>query len=269
MAETDQSDTDEQEQSVNVVGAKTIDWEQVRNAILDYTHEEHESFDPTTFHPSQVGYSKWKMYVEKLDLTTDHGHDLLGTFKTGTLIHEWFEDYGPDAVKEVVDGSNIVVEQGITVESPPRYDVTFQGTFDAYDYINDVVYDLKTRGGWYNFEPPNERHLDQLTIYAAGLDALYMSVVYISKKDMEIRQYPNAEDMDLSDTLMLDNGTGEAVLFDDERFANLCEKAQEVADAIAEMPDPDHVDDIPFEPTGSYFDKQTSLDPLQLGGVES
>jgi hypothetical protein len=95
-----------------------------------------------------------------------------------------------------------------------------------------------------------------------------MSVVYISKKDMEIRQYPTAEDMDLSDSLTLADETGAAVMFDDERFADLCEKAQEVADAIVDVPNPSHVDDIPFESTSSYFDKQTDLDAAQLDGVD-
>jgi CRISPR-associated exonuclease Cas4 len=203
-----------------------IDFEgELQQALVDLEDaESHTEYDPPIIHASQIGYCERQAYLAKFGLKDNT--DALGTFRVGTMIHEFIEEQlGPRLihckfeipVKATVDG------------------IQFVGRADCYDPVNAVVCDVKSRHGWYKFNPPIQRHLDQLLVYMYALDAQYGQVVYVSKKDLEVRTWPK-------------DGYFE---FDQERFDHLVEKAKTIRDS-AEDGVPTDADDIPFEQCGCW-----------------
>lgn len=225
----------------------TIDFGAAVDAALQAERdpESHRELDPRVFHASQIGYCKRQCYLSKLGLkdTTD----ALGKFKAGTMIHEFMENeasrYLPDrlehetAVENEIDG------------------IRFVGHADCFDPENGVVYDFKSRSGWYKHNPPTQRHLDQLYIYMAALRAREGRVVYINKSDpADQRPYPEA-------------GTFE---YDASRVAELVAKAQEIRDEIIRNGLPASADEVPFEKCGCWVCDNENLDfPNALSGAQT
>ena len=218
-----------------VTESSPLDFEHAIDTALQKANdpESHVERDPHTFHSSQIARCERRAYCSKLGL--ENQSDILGIFQTGTLIHEFLEEHLADHfldarfehdVKLKVDG------------------IQFVGRADCYDPVADAVYDFKTRGSWYNFDPPVQRHLDQLYVYMAALDAEYGQVVYLSKGDLEVRTWP-------------EDGFFE---FSDERFDELVARAQRIALVIEEQGIADSVEDIPFDRCGCYFCQEEVLD---------
>lgn len=216
-----------------------IDFEQAIQTALEGAEDpdSHVERDPGTFHASQVAYCKRRCYCSKLGL--DDQRDILGVFRTGTLIHEFLEERLARHVRRAQ------FERPVETEVDG---VRFVGRADCFDPYAGTVYDFKTRASWYNFDPPVGRHLDQLHVYMAALGAEHGAadrgqVVYLSKSDLEVRTWP-------------EDGVFE---FDQERFDRLVAKAQEVRDAVDEHGVAQHAEEIPFEPCGCYFCREESL----------
>jgi len=113
--------------------------------------ESHVERDARTFHPSQVARCPRRAYCSKLGL--DDQSDILGVFQTGTLIHEFLEEHLAEQFPEA------------QFEYPVEHEVDgirFTGHTDCYDPTANAVYDFKTRASWYTFDPPTQRHLDQM-----------------------------------------------------------------------------------------------------------
>jgi hypothetical protein len=206
-------------------------------AVNDALHEandpeSHVERDARTFHPSQIARCPRRAYCSKLGL--DDQSDILGVFQTGTLIHEFLEEHMADRFAKC------------EFEHPVEYEadgIRFTGRTDCYDPAANAVYDFKTRASWYNFDPPTQRHLDQMYVYMAALGADRGQVVYLSKSDMGVRTWP-------------EDGFFE---FDRGRFDQLVEKAQRIKAAIDVDGLPETVDDIPFERCGCYFCEEENL----------
>lgn len=209
--------------------------DRIRDALLAQRDpDSHRELDPRVFHPSQIGYCKRQAYLSKLGLKDDS--DILGMFHTGTLIHEFMENVvGADHLPD-----HVALEQAVEHEVDG---IKFVGHADCYDPKQGVVYDYKSRGGWYNFDPPTQRHTDQLLVYMDALGARDGRVVYISKKDLEVRPWP-------------EDGT---FAFDAERLAELVTKAKEIRDAIVTNGIATDESEIPFDKCGCYFCGEESL----------
>ena len=222
-----------------------IDFESVLETRMELEEDDgsHTEFDPRVFHPSSVGYDEWLIMVNKLGLS-DKSH-LRGTFKMGDLIHQYVQD----AVwnEEVIPQRHDLIEKEVDFDEDG---LTFVGHADVYDPEQNIVYDIKSRGSWYNFEPPVDRHIDQLHCYMRGLDAKYGQVVYISKKDMEVRTWPN----------------GAPFTFDDARWDEIKARCKRVRDAIYDGGIPQSEGEIPFEKPDNYFANSTSLDFSHVNG---
>lgn len=247
---SDDSSDDEYNYPISV--ANTVDWDQrVTDALRQLEADSDTNYTTdgdATFRISTAAYapeSRWLAFVKKMGMThTDD--ELLGTFHTGTMIHDFFETHVSATVE------NVVAEQRVETTFG---DLTFVGHFDAYDYVNDVVYDFKSRGGWYRFDPPVERHVNQLQMYMDALDAQYGKIVYVSKKDLEIREWPSADDID---------GTGSptdtvAVERDHGTFLRVAEACADVAAKIRNAPDDPMVGDIPYERGDDYIEQNTDI----------
>lgn len=225
---------------------QTIDFEAEIQAALrdDRDPESHRELDPRKFHASQIGYCKRQAYLSKIGVKdTD---SVLGTFHTGTMVHEFMEHEVGPRLPDVME-----------LETPVEHDlagVTFVGHADAYDpRAGGVVYDFKSRAGWYNFDPPTQRHMDQLQVYMHALGADHGQIVYISKKDLEVRTYPE------------DGATFEQ---NAAHMTNLRTKAAEIRDAILRNGIAQDESEVPFDRCGCWICDNESLDfdLLDLGG---
>lgn len=212
-----------------------IDWEARLERLLHVQNdpESHTERNAVRFHPSQLAKCKRQCAISKFGLE-DHDTKTLGTFRIGTLIHEWlevtFEDRTPGVHHEY---------PVISRHEHPDYDgvVEVVGTADVYDEHDGVVYDFKTRGGWYKFDPPTERHIDQLTLYMDAVGADAGQVVYINKKNLEVRTWP----------------ADETFAFDSARHDDLIRKAFEMRETIKAVQGIETIDDVPFAPCGCWL----------------
>ncbi len=211
-----------------------IDFEGAMQSALETVndHESHTEPDAVTFHPSQIALCERQAYLSKLGLKDQT--DILGVFQTGTLIHEFIEEYvGPQF-------PTAEFEKPVELE---RDGVRFIGHADCFDPERNAIMDFKSRNGWYRFDPPSDRHLDQIHVYMAATGAEFGQIVYVSKGDLEVRTWPE-------DGLFV---------FDPDRFDAILERAQAIRDAIDTHGVADCEADIPFDTCGCYICRNESL----------
>lgn len=201
-----------------------IDFQDLIGRALEEQNDEdsHVETSADVFHPSQLANCKRQCVISKYGLN-DHDVGTLGTFHTGTMIHEWIE--------ESLDGRIPAVEFEKDVSK--KYDdpeVAIKGRCDAFDHVDNACYDFKSRASWWKFDPPSERHINQLTLYMDMLGADRGQVVYVCKKNLEVKTWP-------------EDGMFE---FDPDRRDKLLQKAETVRDAC--MGDkPESIDEVPFD----------------------
>jgi len=218
-----------------------IDFDDAVQHALQAAHdpESHVERDATTFHPSQIAMCPRQAYLSKLGLKDQT--DALGYFQPGTLIHKFLEEQLRSAYPRHHFEYPILHEVA---------NITLLGRADCYDPQRGIVYDVKTRGGWYNFDPPKDRHLDQLHAYMVALDADRAQVVYINKKDLsDVRVWPEWDDA-------IDR---EYVEFDLDRFDDLLQKADDIRAAIERDGIPESPADISFPKCGCYLCEKEAL----------
>lgn len=215
---------------------RVIDFESAITDALEADRDpsSHRELDPRVFHPSQIGYCKRQAYLSKLGLKDTS--DALGIFKAGTMIHEFMEN---EVAAHLPD--HVVFETPVEVAIDG---IKFVGHADCYDPQQGFVYDFKSRNGWYNFDPPTQRHLDQMYVYMAALDVREGRVVYVNKADpTDIEPYP-------------ESGTFE---YSASRMSELIKKAKEIRDVILRDGYPSGPEEIPFEKCGCWVCNNESL----------
>lgn len=213
-----------------------IDWgaQIARTLHVNNNGDSHtERGDAVTFHPSQLSRCKRQATISKYGLE-EHDTKTLGAFHVGTLLHEWLE--GELAGRLPGVEHEIPVTNSYADPDGGGGIIEITGHADVYDEHAGVVYDFKTRGGWYKFDPPSERHINQLTLYMDALGADAGQIVYINKKDMGVRTWPD----------------GETFAFDPPIRDGLLSKAREIRDAVTDM-DVMAVSDVPFDPCGCWL----------------
>lgn len=213
----------------------TADMEGAIAEALESDEDElsHVELNPQTFHASTIGHTRRKMLISKCGLET-HNVGTLGTFKTGELIHEWLER------NLELDGAEMELPVETTTDG-----IRFVGTADCVDHENNMIFDFKSRASWHQFNPPVQRHIDQVLVYMKCLGFSHGKIVYISKKDLEVRTWPQEG----------------AFQFDPDRYKALVKKAQSVRDAIIENGIPMQAEDIPFEKGNNWISQQEELRP--------
>lgn len=213
----------------------------VRKTLLHQNNDNYSTeLDPAVFHPSAAGKCKRQIFLSKLGQNW-FSSDVQGKFAAGTAIHEWLEERMGEYLGTQDLENEYVFEEGIGF----RHDgIKFKGRADFFD--GEVVTDFKTRAGWYHFDLPIQRHIDQVLIYMKALDADAGRILYLRKKDLQLRQYPEEE--------------GAAFEFDEQRFNEIVEKLKEVKEAVKERvenrEEGDYVrdlDDVPFDNCGECY----------------
>ena len=204
-----------------------IDWQKKLVNHLRKQNNNYEGHDTNphdnTFHASSVGYCKRQLYLNKCNLS-DMDNKGLRIVNIGSLLHFKMEKI----VEEMPD--HIKSEK----EIPPveKHGVKLIGTADAVDMEQGVVYDFKTRGGWYKFNPPTKRHLSQLQVYMEGFDIDYGQIVYISRKDFSMNHYPDIDWLGKIPTNSVGNSA--YILRDENKLKEITDKCNEVMDLIEE-----------------------------------
>jgi len=172
-----------------------INWPQEIRTGIEEANEEgsHTERDTHTFHPSQIANCKRQATISKLGLS-NHTTETLGNFLAGTLFHEWVEenlDLGDSVVHEVSCG---LENDGIK----------FTGHADIWDVEEGILYDIKTRGDYFHggfqyLDPPNDRHITQLSVYMRCLEVSEAQVIYVDKKNpTHIQTWPEGDTFDLT-----------------------------------------------------------------------
>lgn len=226
-------------QQAEAAGMETpsgIDFQAVINDELERTsYDSYTNLNPNEFHANEIGYSPRQMYIRKLGLDS---MDAEG--KARCRVGSWIHDFIEDAIANA--GQELRIEEDVTLDIG---DAVITGRFDAYDPEADVVYDFKSRSGFYNFDPPVGRHVDQLLAYMYALDAQYGQVVYVSKKDFAVRTWPK-------------DGPFRREQWADE-WSEVVNRVHRVRDAILEDGVAMADDEIPFEKDGSWLSDQEEL----------
>lgn len=213
-----------------------IDWQTQIERTLHAQNDEssHTEEHAAVFHPSQLARCERQAVISKYGLE-DHDTETLGVFKVGTMIHSWLE--------ESLDGRfpGVEFEKELTNEYPYRTDgidtvIKTTGRADVYDAHENTVYDFKTRNGWYKFDPPNERHKKQLSLYMDALDADYGQIVYLNKSDLEVRTWPE------NDVYEFEKGV----------VTNLINKAKDIRGRVEDT-EIETIADVPFERCGCWL----------------
>jgi hypothetical protein len=195
--------------------------------------DEPDADDPNVFHASELSRCPRQCYLAKHDLK-DYS-DAYGVLRSGTLLHEFIEEQMPEVLPEC----RFEIEGSMEVDG-----MEFRGRADMIDPPRDALYDHKTRGGWYNFDPPNQRHLDQLYIYMMIFGMSHGRVFYISRKDFEVRPYPEDD----------------TVQFDADRWVEIVDRAREVRDATLDYGVAEEESEIPFDKCGNWLCSSETLD---------
>jgi hypothetical protein len=212
-----------------------VDWKtQIGQRIHDTAEQDsHVERDAITFHPSQLAKCKRQATLAKFGLK-EFEIDTLGTFRAGTIIHEWLQS----EMAAQFPGCEFEREIEQTYRNPDSgEEIRVTGHADLWDPKQGIVYDFKTRGGWYNFNPPTDRHLDQLTLYMDALNAEAGQIVYINRKNLEIRPWP------AETTYPHDVG----------RRTKLVQKARKIRDGIREADEITSKADVPFKDCGCWL----------------
>lgn len=215
--------------------SEPIDFESAFETILEQQveNDDHErSKEIDEFHASDISNCTRRAYLRKYDLL-DHS-SAYGSFAAGTLYHEFAEEYLPEYFSECK----------FEIEGEARGDGnTFLGRADMLDPDNNVVIDLKTRAGWYNFDPPTPRHVDQLHVYMRMFGYGRARIVYMSRKDFDLRVYP-------------EDGYVE---FDYDRWSEIVERATAIRESVEEYGVAESEDEIPFEKCDNWLCSSESL----------
>lgn len=195
----------------------------------------HQEPDISTFRASSTGYCPRQILLNKMGVKAPDPSGL-GRFQVGDWIHEWIQE-------------NVLPKYMSKHENEVTYSqdgITLKGHYDAFD--GDVVYDFKSRSSWYRFSSslPIQRHLDQLNTYMAALGIDYGMMVYVSKGDLSVEQYPDYF------------GEGEEhsspeqhlIQYSQKRMDEIIEKCQTVRDFLDEEGFPEDASEIPFDKCG-------------------
>jgi len=158
-----------------------------KNNRSEYANSEQDAYK---FYPSQVGMCKRQMFLSKLDQHY-YPHETQAKFVTGTMIHKWLEENLLPHFDE--EGkSHVDMEKWIDFEEDG---LRFKGRMDYYNPKSGRIIDFKSRGAWYNFEPPRKKHLEQVMTYMRGVDGADKgTLVYLRKRDLDFRTWPARKD---------------------------------------------------------------------------
>lgn len=215
-----------------------IKWQKKLENYLQKRNREYTGHDtdPTSpkFHASTIGYCKRQLYLNKTNLS-DMNKKGLRIVNIGTSLHYIMEKLIKNDMEDHIESEKPMPETEIN-------GLKFVGTADAVDTKNKVIYDFKTRGGWFKFSPPRKKHVDQLQIYMHGFDYPRGQLVYMSRKDFSMKHYPSISELD--EIPSFDLGNALYIQKDKDRVEKLVQKGWEVLEKIRDYGVPETEDEL-------------------------
>lgn len=177
-----------------------------------------------------MGYCPRQILLSKLGVKRFPA-DTQGRFQTGDFIHEYIQD-------RILPGHLTMHENQVTVDVDG---LTLKGHYDCFD--GQIVYDFKSRGSFYRFNPPYDRHIDQLHVYMKALGVQHGLMVYVSKSDLSVETYPDyfGTSSERDDTA---DEHGQLIEFDERRWQRIVEKAKTVHEVLEAEGFPSSMDDV-------------------------
>lgn len=205
--------------------------QEIQQKLKQRNGHSHTELDKNTFRASSVGYCPRQILLSKLGVKKFDA-DTQGRFQTGDFIHDWIQE-------NILPQHPTKHENQVTVQLG---DITLKGHYDCFDPVNEIVYDFKSRSSWYKYQPPYERHLQQLEVYMRALGVTKGQMVYVSKSDLTVETYPDYFE---ASNEREDNGEGnQLVTSNDERWNKIVDKVQNVRDYLVENGYPTSVEQV-------------------------
>lgn len=147
--------------------------------LSDLGEEKHRK--DTKIHPSEFTYSS----CDKRQVYRLLGYEAKP--KISAHLRRIF-DYG-HSIHEVIQGAikahnDIVIEQKVNHD-----DLNMTGSCDGH--LNNHVLEIKSKGskGLQSMSSPSKEHLEQATIYAAGLNCSKVSILYVDKNTADVVEF--------------------------------------------------------------------------------
>ena len=153
-----------------------INFKQVFNDILTQERQMREEA-LELFHPSSTGSCRRQIFLSKIGIK-NFSDDAKGRMMSGTIIHNFIQG----RLGQIGE-----IEFPVELKDS-KFKVYFNGLCDFFD--GKFVYDFKSTANIsYNNKKPNDYHIPQILIYCKALNAKGASLVYIDKRNLEIRQF--------------------------------------------------------------------------------
>ena len=162
--------------------------QQIVNASL--TEERKDPYEINSWHSSKIGRCLRGVYLERLGIKPDEEFDerTLRVFDVGKILEKWFID-------RIKKNKEIKIETQVRVESK-ELDLSGYVYFVAEYEGMKRVYEVKSkhsRAFWYmrdKGEGAMRQHMYQIWIYLYLSGIKDGSIVYISKDDLSLLEYP-------------------------------------------------------------------------------
>jgi hypothetical protein len=228
---------------------------EIEEELLERNGHSHTELDTTTFRASSVGYCPRQILLSKLGVKVQDA-ETQGKFQTGDFIHDWIQ-------ADILPKHPTMHENEVSIEVDG---LTITGHYDCFDPVEGIVYDFKSRDGWYRFNPPVSRHLQQLEVYmrALNLQDPRGLMVYVSKGDLGVETYP--DHFGISEEREDLNEQGDLLQPSEERWNSIVEKVSKVHEYLEEHGFPTSEEEVnaAFKPCGDcvgcYFEDSDKWD---------
>ena len=173
----------------------------IDDTIAKDNEEKRKDYKQTSFHASSLGNCMRGTYLQRLGIEPDKPLEVgvLRKFKAGELFEEWLIDL----LKRNKDIKSIETQN--RVESK-LYNMS--GRIDAlitYQNGSQEIVECKSQQSksfWYNIHngnKPHRHHEYQLWVYLKAMGIENGKIIYISKDDLSIQEYPvKLEDKELA-----------------------------------------------------------------------
>ena len=158
----------------------------IQKLINDQIASERTPRLPQSFSPSKLGSCLCGVYLERLGVKPDEDFDerTLRVFKIGKVFEDW-----------VVE---LVRKQSTNIETQVEFRWEEYDVHGFVDLVVDkkLIYEIKSKhskGFWYmdkKKEGANQHHKEQVWVYMKCLNIPESRIIYLSKDDLAILEYP-------------------------------------------------------------------------------
>src|SRR3990167_4184673 len=161
----------------------------IQKLINDSLKETKERKQQTSWHPSSLGSCLTGAYLARSGAKRDEEFDdrTLRVFKVGNMMEQWLVD--------TIESTGAKFKKQVRIELP-ELDVTGYADLVMETPNGDLPYEIKSKNSksfWWmekKKQGANRQHMMQLWIYLKFLNRPEGRLIYLSKDDLAILEYP-------------------------------------------------------------------------------